>query len=148
MPASALAPLTLIRSHPSVEPDCSALLLNQRADAVGRVHGSTQVAVHSPVTGPPLVLVLQGRELDGLDVHAGVHQLANPGQDTEAGSEQAPRGGRGQQRWKARGTKADGHLSCQLGLRVPLHSLIPAYLQDAHCGDQAKPRKEGQPGRP
>ena len=41
-----------------------------------------------------------------------------------------------------RGTKADGHLFCQLGLRVPIHALIPAYFQDASCGDQAKPRRE------
>ena len=87
----------LSRPHPGVEPDGSALLLNQRTDAIGRVHGPAQVAIHGPVAGPPLMLVLQGRELDGLDVHAGVHQLANPGRDTKAGSEQAPQGGRGQQ---------------------------------------------------
>ena len=41
-----------------------------------------------------------------------------------------------------RGTKADGHLFRQLGRRVPIHTLIPAYLQDASCEDQAKPRRE------
>ena len=138
-------PLILSRSHPGVEPNGSALLLNQRTDPVGRVHGPTQVAIHGPVAGPPLVLVLQGRELDGLDIHAAVHQLANPGRDTEAGSEKAPRGGRGSRGGKpvtVRGTQADGHLFCQLGLHVPIHTLIPAYLQDTSCGDQAKPRRE------
>lgn len=60
-------------THPSVELDGGALLLNEGANAIGRVHRPAQVAVHCPIARPPLVLVLQGRELDGLDVHAGVH---------------------------------------------------------------------------
>lgn len=65
-------------AHPSVELGGGALVLDQGAYAIGWVHGPTQVAVHGPVTRPPLMLVLQGRELDGLDVHAAVHQLADP----------------------------------------------------------------------
>lgn len=68
-------------THPCVELDGGAIL-NQGANAVSWVHCPTQVAVQCPVTCPPLVLVLQGRQLDGLDVHAGVYQLTDPAPNT------------------------------------------------------------------
>lgn len=68
-------------SHPSVQLDVGAVLRDQRA-AVCEVRDVSHPAdaagvVGRPVVEAPLVLVLQGRQLDGLDVQAGIYQLSD-----------------------------------------------------------------------
>lgn len=68
-------------SHPSVQLDVGAVLRDQRA-AVREVRDVRHPAdaagvVRRPVVEASLVLVLQGRQLDGLDVQTGVYQLPN-----------------------------------------------------------------------
>lgn len=65
-------------AHPCVELEHGFFFLYEGSNAVCWVHHSTQVTIQSPVTCPPLMLVLQCRKLDGLNVHAGVYQLTNP----------------------------------------------------------------------
>lgn len=67
-------------THPGVELDAGAVLGDERAAVVRHVRHATQAAgvIHGPVVGASLVLVLQSGQLDGLDIHAGVHELPNP----------------------------------------------------------------------
>lgn len=69
-------------AHPCVELEHGFFFLYEGSNAVCWVHHSTQVTIQSPVTCPSLMLVLQCRKLDGLNVHAGVYQLTNPAPDT------------------------------------------------------------------
>lgn len=77
-------------AHPGVQLDVGAVLGDERA-AVGEVgdvcHAAAAAGVvgSGPVVGAPLVLVLQGGQLNGLDVQAGVHELPHPGDKTRAG---------------------------------------------------------------
>lgn len=68
-------------SHPRVQLDAGAVLRDERA-AVGEVGDVGHAAdaagvVRGPVVEAPLVLVLQGRQLDRLDVQTGIHQLSD-----------------------------------------------------------------------
>lgn len=69
-------------AHPGVQLDVGAVLRDQRA-AVREVRDVGHPAdaagvVGGPVIEAPLVLVLQGRQLDCLDVQAGIYQLSDP----------------------------------------------------------------------
>lgn len=69
-------------AHPGVKLDVGAVLRDQRA-AVREVRDVGHPAdaagvVGGPVVEAPLVLVLQGRQLDCLDVQTGIYQLSDP----------------------------------------------------------------------
>jgi len=76
-------------AHPGVELDAGAVLCNERPTVVCHICHATQAAgvIHGPVVGASLVLVLESRQLDGLDIHAGVHKLPNPEPGGKAGDE-------------------------------------------------------------
>lgn len=75
------APPCFRSSHPRVQLDAGAVLRDKRAAVrevsdVGHAADAAGV-VRGPVVEAPLVLVLQGRQLDRLDVQTGIHQLSD-----------------------------------------------------------------------
>lgn len=70
-----------LSSHPGVQLDVGAVLRDERAAVceVGDIGHAADAAgvICGPVVGASLVLVLQGRQLDRLNVQTRIHQLSH-----------------------------------------------------------------------